>query len=386
MSAAPTSTSDAARPLRVAVVMPLSEQRGGSEVLLEHLVRYGRGGTMDVRVLFFEDGPMVAAFRALGVPVAVLGAGRLRQPGPFARAAIRVWAYARREQIDLVVGWSAKAHLYAGPAAWAAGVPAAWFQHGIPDGRHAMDLAATRIPARGVFACSAAAARAQEALRPRRETAVVYPSADLARFNPARLPSPAGARVQLGLSPDGPLIGIVGRLQRWKGMHTLVEAFPAVLARHPDARAVVVGGRHEMEPDYEAHLHARIAALGLEDRVLIAGFQSDVPLWTQAFDVVVHASDREPFGIVVVEAMALGKPVVAGASGGPLEVITDGVDGLLTPFDDAPALAAALVRLLGDPAAAHAMGEAARTRAQAFSAEAFAARFEEAARALLALR
>ncbi len=81
----------------------------------------------------------------------------------------------------------------------------------------------------------------------------------------------------------------------------------------------------------------------------MAGAQTNIPEWMQAMDVMVHASDREPFGIVVLEAMALGKPLVAGAEGGPREIITEGVNGLLTPYDDAPALAQAIARYLNDP-------------------------------------
>lgn len=91
-------------------------------------------------------------------------------------------------------------------------------------------------------------------------------------------------------------------------------------------------------------------------------------------DVIVHASDREPFGIVVVEAMALGKPVIAGSAGGPAEIIVDGMHGLLTPFGDASALATAIRRYLGDPAFAAQAGAAALARAQEYSAEAYAAR------------
>jgi glycosyltransferase involved in cell wall biosynthesis len=88
--------------------------------------------------------------------------------------------------------------------------------------------------------------------------------------------------------------------------------------------------------------------------------------------VLVHAADHEPFGMTVIEAMSLGKPVVAGGAGGPLEVITDGVHGLLVPFGDSPGIAAAILRYLDDRALASAMGEAALQRAQLFSVERFA--------------
>ena len=149
---------------------------------------------------------------------------------------------------------------------------------------------------------------------------------------------------------------------------------PAVRAAHSDAHLVIVGGAHDTEPRYGDELRVLAAMRGVADAVTFAGFQTDVPRWMQAMDIIVHASDREPFGIVVVEAMALGKPVIAGSEGGPAEIITDGVDGLLTPFDDAPALARAIDRYLGDPTFAASCGTAAHARAQAFSAKAYAAR------------
>jgi glycosyltransferase involved in cell wall biosynthesis len=138
-------------------------------------------------------------------------------------------------------------------------------------------------------------------------------------------------------------------------------------------RAVIVGAPHETEPAYAIELRAQTAALGLDDVVTFAGFQSNVPEWMQAMDVFVHASEHEPFGIVVIEAMALGKPVIAGSEGGPSEVITDGENGLLVPFGDAGSLAKAIVRYLDDHAFASRLGAAARARAAVFDDRTYAA-------------
>jgi glycosyltransferase involved in cell wall biosynthesis len=195
----------------------------------------------------------------------------------------------------------------------------------------------------------------------------------LDRFNPSQLPSPLDSRRKLGLPLTGPLIGVVGRLQRWKGMHFLVEAMPAILRDHPDAHAVIVGGEHAFEPEYPGFLRDRIASLQLDGRVRLAGLQSNVPQWMQAMDVIVHASDNEPFGIVVIEAMALGKPVVAADTAGPKEIITPGLDGLLWQPGQVPSLVSAITRLLDEPAAASAMGAAAVRRSAQFGAQSFAA-------------
>jgi glycosyltransferase involved in cell wall biosynthesis len=153
---------------------------------------------------------------------------------------------------------------------------------------------------------------------------------------------------------------------------------------HPDVFGIVVGGSHETELQYERDLHGRAAALGLAEAVKFSGFQSNALEWMRCMDVVVHASDREPFGIVVIEALALGLPVVASASGGPAEMITPGVDGLLAPFGDSAAISEACARFLDDPEFARKTGVAARVRASAFSAPAYAANVVAAVRGIAA--
>lgn len=367
--------------LRVLVVMPLGEQLGGGEMMFRQLMQHGRGQGIEWIAVFTKDGPMVAETRALGVETHLVEAGRIRAIGRRWRATRAIARLARDRQVSLVFGWMVSAQLLAGPAAWLADIPAAWYQVGLPTPDW-LDRIATFCRARGIAVLSRDVAAAQARVRPARPLTLVPPGASLERFEAVRGESPAALRARLGLPAHGPLIGIVGRLQRWKGMHTLVAAMPQVRDRHPGAHLVIVGGAHDTEPRYGDELRAQVRALGLDGSVTFAGFQGDVPRWMQAMDVVVHASDREPFGIVVVEAMALGKPVVAGDAGGPTEIITDGVDGLLAPFGDAPALARAIGRFLDDPAFAARCGAAAHRRAQDFSAERYAARLVEAVREL----
>lgn len=363
--------------------MPLAEQRGGAELALVHLL----GGLHDVgirwSVTFLEEGSLIRKVRELGVNVAVIEAGRLREAG---RVVGTVRAIARRVRetgAQAVLSWMGKAHLYGGPAAKLAGVPAVWFQHGLPTG-HWMDRLATRVPAAGILTCSRFVAEAQAKLMPRRAMRVVHPGVELERFDPHALPEPAEARRLLGLPGDGPLVGIAGRMQAWKGMHVLIEAMVRVRAAHAGARCLVVGGEHALEPGYEARLRGDVARLGLGGAVIFAGHQTDVPMWMQAMDVVVHASEREPFGMVVVEAMALGKPVVATVPGGPGEVITDGVDGQLVRYGDVEGLAGAVLRYLDEPGFAASCGGAARRRARSFSAQRFAEGVCDAMRELTA--
>ena len=367
--------------LRVLVVMPLGEQLGGGEMMFRQLMEHGRGHGIEWIAVFTKDGPMVAETRAYGVETHLIEAGRIRQLGKRIGAVRRIAALARERQVSLVFGWMVSSQLLAGPAAWLADIPAAWYQVGLPRPDW-IDRFATFCRARGIVVLSKDVAAAQARIAPVRPQQLVYPGASLEKFDSVRAESPAALRRRFSLPSTGPLIGIVGRLQRWKGMHTLVAAMPAVRARHPDAHMVIVGGAHDTEPGYGDELKALARRLGVEGAVTFAGYQADVPHWMQAMDIVVHASDREPFGIVVVEAMALAKPVIAGAAGGPAEVITDGQDGLLAPFDDVPALAKAVTRFLDDPEFAERCGAAAHTRAQDFSAQHYAARLVDAVREL----
>lgn len=360
--------------MRVAILMPLSEKRGGGEGMLQQLMRHGRQLDVDWIVIFFKDGPLVAEFARLGVLTHVLKAGRLREVGRFIRAVVKINSIVANEEVDLLMSWSAKPHLYGSIAAKFAGIPSAWYQLGCPEGVHLswIDRIATMLPARGVLTLSGAGLEAQARLWPMRPIHLAYPGVELSRFDPGEMESPRTARKRLDLPTEGPLIGMVGRLQRWKGMHVLVDAMPQILAAHPDAHGVIVGDRHELEPEYADALRSRISELGLDRRIFLVGYRDDIPTWMNAMDVIVHASDFEPFGIVVIEAMALGKPVVAGSEGGPAEIIDDQVDGLLAPYGDADRLSEQILRYLDNPEFMHTVGTAARRRALMFSPQRYA--------------
>ena len=362
--------------LVVGAVMPLAQGRGGAEQMFLDLCRHRAHTRVAWRVAFLDDGDLVDAVRDLGVPTRVIPRGHLRQPHRYAGTVAGLARWMRTERLDAVVSWMPLAHLYTGPAALAALGPgrAVWFQHGLVrfPAPALMDRVAAALPAREVWCPSRHTAAAQRRAAPRRQVRVVYPSVDLARFDPGRLPRPVGARRVLGLPVDGPLVGMVTRLEPWKGCDTFVAAAPRILARIPSARFVVVGGAHFSAPEYSAALRAQAETLGVGDRLLLAGHQTNVPLWMQAMDVVVHASRGEPFGMTVVEGMALGKPVVAAASGGPLESVRDGIDGHLVPPGNPEGLAEAVCAYLARPDEAAAFGRRARERARAFSAVAMA--------------
>jgi glycosyltransferase involved in cell wall biosynthesis len=363
------------------IVMPVAERRGGAERTLEHLLTSEVAASWEWRLLFLEDGPMVEQYRALGLSVDVVPAGRLRQPRRVVATSARLRREMREWRPSLVLSWMPKAHLYAGPAAAAARARAAWYQHDFPTPRGAFDRVVAAIPASGVIATSEAVATAQRSIRPARRTIAVPPGVDLARYAPAPMDE---ARRVTGLPPDRPIVGIVARLQRWKGVQVLIDAMPQLVDRVPDIQAVIVGGEDPLEPNHAEWLARRAAELGVGERVRFAGFQSDTAPWMRAMNVVVNASRNEPFGLTIVEAMALGKPVVAAAEGGPTEIIVDQENGQLVPALDPRALADAVLRYLEDGEFRTRIGEAAARRARNFSSAAYADRLTDALTRLVA--
>jgi glycosyltransferase involved in cell wall biosynthesis len=150
-------------------------------------------------------------------------------------------------------------------------------------------------------------------------------------------------REEYDLPADGPIVGVVARLEPEKGHPTLLEAWPLVVAAVPDATLLVVGEGSRREA-----LEVMANELGVAHRVVFTGRRDDMPAVTAALDVAVLPSYREALGLSVLEAMALSRPVVASNVGGIPEMIEDGRTGLLVPPHDAEALATAIIRLLRD--------------------------------------
>jgi len=170
-------------------------------------------------------------------------------------------------------------------------------------------------------------------------------------------PRAAGWRTDLrrawNIPVDAFLIGMVGRLRR-KGQDELIAVAPCLAERFPHLRFVLVGP--EFKPGDRTYYAERIRAAGVADRFLLAGSREDIPAVMASLDLLVHLPADEAFGLVLVEAMAAGVPVVATKVGGCIEVVRDGMDGLLVPPADEDLLCAALLTLL-DPE----KGEARRT-------------------------
>lgn len=173
-------------------------------------------------------------------------------------------------------------------------------------------------------------------------------------------PSQLQARQELNLvlPPDAVLLGLIGRFDDGKGQDFVVEALANLHSRYSQLHLLLVGEpTRDKDNSFWETLQVRIQAVGLADVVHIRGFTLRPEVAYRAFDIAIVASTNETYGMVTIEAMATGRPVVAAATGGTLEIVQDGRTGLLFPLRDTTAFEAAIVRLLTTPSLAKQLGE-----------------------------
>ena len=295
------------------------------------------------------EGALADAVRALGLPVHVLrgtsGSLRLdpvetpRALAEMATMSLQVARAARAHRAELVHANTIRAGLVA-VGARAFGAP--------PCVTHVRDVLPPTLPARVVKLVVRTGSRRSLAISghvARRwagnagpDVPVVGELVDCADF----VPRPQGpARAALGLPSRAPVAAVVAQITPWKGQEVAIRALAAARDEHPDALLLVVGKTAFVaratrfdNRSYERRLHELATELGVADAVRFLGAVEDVPGVLAATDVVLAPSWDEPFGLAVIEAMAMERTVLATSVGGPAEVIGDGIDGhLIDPFD-----------------------------------------------------
>ncbi len=339
-----------------------SATNGGAQEHVASLLSHIERDAYDVRVISLSEGSSVRRWRALGVPVEVV-----REDGDDA-VVERVAKLLEEWRTQVVHGHMYRAEVVGIRAAMLLeerGLPRPYVMNTVHSSRvrsqEDRDLLRALTPSmdRLVAVSKSIMAKLEADGRVGPQVDLIYNGVDLQRYDHQEacctLPE------EYGFEPGSPMVGVVARLEPEKGHPTLLDAWPLVLERVPDARLLIIGegSRHEALEEQARDLgllgeectgdtcvgtrHARPGA-----RVVFTGLRDDVPAVTAALDVAVLPSYREAQGLVILEAMALSRPVVASRVGGIPEMIEDGVTGLLVPPRNPEALAAAITRLLLD--------------------------------------
>jgi glycosyltransferase involved in cell wall biosynthesis len=369
--------------LRIGLYHPYPHRMGGSQQVTLLLARHLPTVGYEPVIVCPEDGIFTTAAREAGIEVLIAVPGpswRIYGRGSrglrawlslrHARELVRYWRdlrdALRAHRIALLHCHNIRAVIMAAMAGRLAGLPTVWHVHGAPpDG-----LAGWFGPLIGLVAQRSVLVSLgmldywsdrRWMLRSRRVVHNgiddVAPQAEWARTDPR------------------PTIVVVGTLSPIKGQDLLLAAMPGILERVPDVRCLLVG-KDWADGYYERRLRELVCTLRLENCVEFLGERRDVPSWLAASDCVVIPSRSEAFGMVAVEAMVLGKPVVAAATGGLRDIVDPGITGFLVAPTSAEELIEAVVRVLTDRELAQRMGLAARQRLPAhFSARRMTQRF-----------
>ena len=364
------------QPVSLLVVTAFGARLGGSDNILWSYLRNVDRTRVDPIVVFLQRGPFVEEVAELGMRTYVLPAGRLRHLGHLMSTTVRLARLMRKLRPDLILNWLSTAQVSSGPAAWLARMNdrTLWWQLDLHTGGRLsrgrlIDQIATAIPSMAVGACSEATASNQRLLRPRRPVITILPG----------IPEPTkpaqadleSRRMALGLAPEIPVVGSIGRLFEWKGHHRLLSAVELLNHRGVPCQALIVGGGgHRGDLDYERELHAMAQRPALASKAAFTGQVPDGTAYLGLMDVFVNCSHPEPFGLVVVEAMASETVAVAVDAGGPREIIEPGRSGLLARSGTSKDLAAAIEPVLRDEGLRRRLAEGGRRRFEAAFREA----------------
>ncbi len=354
---------------------------GAEKVLLTTLSGLDRN-TFDAAVLCPEEGTLVTMLAERGIKTEVcptLDARftlRLDRLAKYVASALKVVRSVRstikKTNPDLVHANSIRAGLVTTLATLGLRTHLIWHLHDILP-RHPMSISirlfALLFRRARMIAVSRAVADnfAGKFQSLRNRTTVIYNGIDAARFSYV-LGRRADIRCQFDLSESDFVVGIVGLLTPRKGQLGLIHSFARVVKDVPNARLLIVGSPvFNKDHEYADELKRTVSRLGLDDRVSFIGPRNDIPDIMQSIDLLVVNSTVEPFGLVVVEAMACGTPVVAAISGGIPEIIEHQKSGWLVENGNEAVLSAAIVHLAKSPSRLAQLARGAKQRSLAFT-------------------
>ncbi|HMH54453.1 MAG TPA: glycosyltransferase family 4 protein [Candidatus Acidoferrum sp.] len=332
---------------------------GGQEIRILSEVRWLLDHGWDALIACRPESRLLAEARAAGAPaVAVAMRSALDLP-----ALLRLRALMGARSVDLV-------HTHSSVDSWLATLAARSLGRPVVRGRHVTiairrrRALVYRLAHHVITTGEAVAARVREAGVPAERISAISAGVDTARFHGGV--SGKSVREEFGLL-DAPLIGLVANVRGSKGHAVFLEAAGEVLASRPRARFLIVGDGVGFDD-----VRRRVREMGLEASVIMTGFRRDIPEVMAALDVLTLPSTRsEATSQVIPQALAVGTPVVAAATGGLPEIVHDGETGRLVAPGDAGALARAVLSLLDEPERAREMALAGQALIRArYSADA----------------
>jgi glycosyltransferase involved in cell wall biosynthesis len=385
-------------------ILDQSPDLGGAEVsILTFLKRMDRS-RFDATVILPFAGPFSRALEAIEVPARIIhlpmGLVRLKRGKPFRSFLIlllsfflfhffllKLCLYLRRNCFQLVVTNTIKAHLYGSIAARLCSIPLVWRFHDILSPPDFSPLLIKLVVFFGKFfpeKILAVSRTTEDQLIEkgvdRKKIRVIFNGIDEDRFKVQ--PGFRDIREEYRLENGAKLIGCIGRIIPQKGHKIFLSAIPGVIRERPETFFLIIGEVFLGEDAYQKELLEMVERNGIEKRVFMTGFRPDIEHVIRSLDIVVLPSIApEAFGLTLLEAMVLKKPVIASDIGGVKEIIEDGVHGFLVEPNRSGPIAERILYLLTHPDMANQMAERAQERVhQRFSLTQYITGMEQACR------
>jgi len=335
----------------------------GAENSLLHLATHLDRSRFSPLFLCPSVGEFPDRLASRGVPVIHHEFGSNSQPLRLVQSLVEIRRVIRERQIALLHANGPQTNVPAGIVGRLLGVPVVWHARNcLRPGMVDIDRMTGFLPDRIICNSDAIRSRFLGGLTEKKSLTILN-SVDLADFDP-ELRGPS-LRQELGIPVASKVLGMTSRLSREKGQQTLLEAVALLKGRFPDLYVLLVGDSIFTEDeDVPRSLREMADRLGISERVLFTGFRRDVPRLYGAMDIFILATDAEPCGRVLFEAMAMARPVIGTDNGGTPEIVVDGETGLLFPYGDAATLSERITRLLEQPAEMARMGAAGRRRVE----------------------
>ena len=309
-----------------------------------------------------SEGPLAKKTRERGIPAVIaplppMGSGHLLQ---MAGCIGRLKGICKAGHVGLIYANGSRAAFYGGVVGRLSSIPVIWHCR-VSDPDPYLDFILLRLVNRIVANSRATASRFPLAFQGKIN--VVYNGFDLEWLRDPSIAKPAV------IEDDWRAILVVARASRWKRHDLILEAFETIAQAEQGARLICVGAKDHYELSWWEQLQKITRQSPFASRIHWVGAADDIRPWYRAASLMVLPSTNEPFGRVVVEAMASGLPVIATRSGGIPEIVTDMQNGLLVPENDAAALAAAVLKILHDPSLQGRLAKEGRERAKDFGME-----------------
>ncbi len=366
------------RKIKIMYIQPNCEIGGSDNALLRMISALDKENYTPIAVVP-SDGPMIAPLKQAGAEVHMLPMRQLRtipsvsyqfsylkEFWPTVRSLVKLM---KEQSVDIVHTNS----LYSIYGAWAAKIahiPHIWHVREIPPkipiARTIYAMMVDKLSDAVIVMTKACA----EGLFGKRKTppsvVLMADGLDLNKWSDKI----KGDRIrkELGFGRNDKVIGFVARLDPWKGLDVFIKAAEKIHDKYPNVKFIVVGGAPSGFEQYEKEMKELAESRNLGDSMRFLGWRyrlDDIPEIMASIDIFSHTStEPEPFGLVLIEAMSIGKPVIAAAAGGPLEIVENGVSGYLTEPGNSEEHARVACELLGDSEKRLIIGRSARKRVE----------------------